>query len=102
MIKHVLAILIAATFPAMAAENVASRHEVRFEGETFDCGQIKDAGKVRRFIHSTPPAKYIPEFEPAAGDPLLNSWMITYRIICEGGYHQPNVLARLGAKRAVR
>ncbi|MFZ1109057.1 MAG: hypothetical protein WAN43_12035 [Rhodomicrobium sp.] len=102
MIKHGLAILIATTFPAMAAENVASRHQVRFEGETFDCGTIERAGKVSRFIHSIPPAKYVPEFEPAAGDPLHNSWMITYRIICEGGYRQPAETARGGHKRIVR
>ena len=86
MFKHSLAILIATTIPAMAANNVLSSHELRFEQETFVCGTMEDSGKVRRFIHSTPVAKYVPEFEPAAEDPLFPSWIITYRIICEGGF----------------
>ena len=95
MLKHSLAILIATAVPAMAADNVLSSHEVRFEQESFICGQINDSGKVRRFIHSTPPAKYIPEF---ATDPMAKSWDITYRIICEGAI-QPPITARLNHKR---
>jgi hypothetical protein len=98
MLKHSLAILIATAVPAMAADNVLSSHEVRFEQESFICGQINDSGKVRRFIHSTPTAKYIPEFEPAATDPIAKSWDITYRIICEGAI-QPPITARLNHKR---
>ncbi len=99
MFKSSIAILIAATIPAMAASNVVSRHEVRYEDQTFICGKIEHRGAVRRFIQSIPPAKYIPEFEPRAGDPLAESWLITYRIICEGGYQQPNLTAKLGRKR---
>jgi hypothetical protein len=98
MLKHSLAILIATAVPATAADNVLSSHEVRFEQEDFICGKINDSGKVRRFIHSTPPAKYIPEFEPAATDPMAKSWDITYRIICEGAI-QPPITARLNHKR---
>ena len=98
MFKHSLAILIATTIPAMAANNVLSSHEVRLEGDTFICGKMMDSGKVRRFIHSTPVAKYVPEYEPAASDPLAKSWAITYRDICELG-HQPNVTANVGRKR---
>ncbi len=98
MLKYPLAILIATAVPAMAADNVVSSHVVRFEKESFICGQIKDAGKVRRFIHSTPTAKYIPELEPAATDPTAKSWDITYRIICEGDTQLP-LTARLHHKR---
>ena len=98
MLKHSLAILIATAVPAMAADNVLSSHEVRFEQETFICGQINDLGTIRRFIHSTPTAKFIPEFEPAATDPMAKSWDITYRIICEGAI-QPPITARLNHKR---
>ena len=98
MLKHSLAILMATAVPAMAADNVLSSHVVSFEQESFTCGQINNSGKVRRFIHSTPTAKYIPEFEPAATDPMAKSWDITYRIICEGAI-QPPITARLNHKR---
>ncbi len=98
MLKHSLAIVIATAVPAMAADNILSSHEVRFEQESFICGQINDSGKVRRFIHSTPTAKYSPELEPAATDPMAKSWDITYRIICEGAI-QPPITARLNHKR---
>ena len=94
-----IAMVIATTIPAVAADNIVSRHEVRFEDQTFICGKIEDRGKVRRFIHSIPQAKYIPEFEPRADDPLAESWLITYRIICEGGHQRANVTARAGHKR---
>ena len=58
-------------------------HQVQFEGITFFCGTIGDAPEPRRFIHSVPEAKHIPKYEPAAGDPLRQSWLIAYRIICE-------------------
>ena len=99
MLKHSLAILIATAVPAMAADNVVASHVVQFEQETFICGQIKEtSGKVVRFIHSEPGAKYIPEFQPAADDPLAKSWDITYRIICEGAV-QPPITTRLNQKR---
>lgn len=98
MLKLSLAILISTIVPAMAANNVLSSHEVRFEQETFICGQTNVSGTVRRFIHSIPTAKYIPEFEPAASDPLAKSWDITYRIICEGAI-QPPITARLRNRR---
>ncbi len=99
MLKHSLAILIATAVPAMAADNVLSSHKVQFEHESFICGELKAAsGKVVRFIHSTPPAKYVPEFEPAATDPLAKSWDITYRIICDGAMRPP-ITARLHHKR---
>ena len=63
------------------------------------CGEMKaSSGKVIRFIHSTPSAKYIPEFEPAATDPMAKNWDITYRIIYEGAI-QPPITARLNHKR---
>ncbi len=98
MLKHSLTILIATAVPAMAADKVLSSHVVRFDQESFVCGQINDSGIVRRFIHSTPTAKYIPEFEPAATDPMAKSWDITYRIICDGAI-QPPITARLSHKR---
>ncbi len=99
MLKQSLAILIATTIPAMAASKILSVREVRFEHETFTCGEIKMAsGKVIRFIYSTPPAKYIPEYEPSARDPLAKSWDITYRVIC-GGVRRPPITARLNHKR---
>ncbi len=98
MIKLPLALLIATAVPAMAANNVISSHEVRFEQENFICGTVNESGTVRRFIHSTPTAKYIPEFEPPATDPMAKSWDITYRIICEGAV-QPPITARLSGKR---
>jgi len=99
MLKTSLAILIATAVPALAADNVLSSHVVSFEQESFICGEMKaSSGKVVRFIHSTPTAKYIPEFEPAATDPMAKSWDITYRIICEGAI-QPPITARLNQKR---
>ena len=99
MLKYALAILVATTIPTLAGSRVLSLHEVRFEQETFICGKIKGvSGRVVRFIHSTPTAKYIPEFEPAATDPMAKSWDITYRIICEGAI-QPPITARLNEKR---
>ena len=95
MLKQTLAILVATTVPALATDIVSS-HEVRFDQVSFVCGEKNDSGKVVRFIHSTPGAKYIPEDELAAADPLSKSWDITYRIICEGGYRKPNLAANLG------
>ena len=68
MLKTSVAILIA-TALTLAADKVVSRHEVRFQDHTFICGEIKNLGKIRQFIHSIPEAKYIPEFEPQADDP---------------------------------
>ena len=59
-------------------------HEVRLEGMTFLCGEIQDGKQIRGFMHSVPPAKYIPGEEPAAGDPLRPSWLLVHRIICDG------------------
>ena len=99
MLRASIAILIATTISALAANNVVFRHEVRFQDQTFICGEIKERGKTRRFVHSIPEAKYIPEFEPRAGDPLARSWQITYRIICEEGYRPPPLTAHLSRKR---
>jgi len=60
-------------------------HVVRFDQIVFICGKQNNDSGNRRFIHSVPEAKYIPEFEPPSGDPLLPSWLVTYRIICEQG-----------------
>jgi hypothetical protein len=99
MLKYSLAVLIATAVPAAAASTILSPHEVRFEEETFLCGAVEQAGKIRRFIRSTPRAESIPEFEPQAGDPLRDSWLITYRIICETGHRAPNQTAHAGQKR---
>ena len=99
MLRTSIAILVATTIPALAADKVVSRHEVRFQDQTFICGEIKDQGKIRRYIQSIPEAKYIPEFEPRASDPLAKSWLITYRILCEGDYRRPNLTARLNRRR---
>lgn len=99
MLKSSLALLIATAAPALAADHGAAKHEVRFEDQTFICGSVSEGGKIRRFIHSIPPAKYIPELEPRTSDPLAPSWRITYRIICEGGHERPNLTAHLGRRR---
>jgi hypothetical protein len=57
-------------------------HQVHFEGITFTCVKGGSLGQ-ERFILSSPEAKYIPKAEPAPGDPLRQSWLIVYRIICE-------------------
>ena len=101
MFKHSLAILALTTIPAMAAGNNVTSHDVRFDQVSFTCGEMNQNGKVVRFIHSDPGAKYIQEFQPAADDPLAKSWDITYRIICEGGYNQP-VTAHAGSKGSLR
>ncbi len=101
MLKHALAIFVATTVPALAADNIVSSHEVRFEHVSFVCEEKNESGKLVRFIHATPGARYIPGHELGADDPLAKSWDITYRIICEGGYKQ-NASARLGAQRSVR
>ncbi|MFZ1107540.1 MAG: hypothetical protein WAN43_04230 [Rhodomicrobium sp.] len=102
MLKQALAVLIVTATPALAADGVMSSHEVRFDQVSFNCGEIAQAGKVVRFIHSNPGAKYIPEFQPAADDPLAKSWDIAYRIICEGGYRESNITAHAGRKGSVR
>jgi hypothetical protein len=86
MLKKALAVLIVTATPALASGAVVSSHEVRFDQISFTCGEMNQGGKVVRFIHSNPGAKYIPELQPAASDPLAKSWNITYRIICEDGY----------------
>jgi hypothetical protein len=101
MLKHALAVLLATSAPALAADTVVSSHEVRFDQIAFTCGEMKRGGKIVRYIHASPGAKYIPEVQPAAGDPLARSWNITYRIICEGGYQQSSQTAHLGAKRSI-
>ena len=101
MFKHILAIFVATTVPAFAADNIVSSHEVRFEHVSFVCEEKNESGKLVRFIHASPGARYIPEHELAADDPLAKSWDITYRIICEGGYQQPT-LAQLSTQRSVR
>ena len=97
MFKYALALLALTTIPAMATDNIVSTHEVRFKQVSFTCGEINQSGKVVRFIRSDPSAKYIPEFRPAADDPLTKSWDITYRIICEGGYQQPSITLYSGS-----
>jgi hypothetical protein len=99
MLKVSIAILIATTTSALAANTVVFRHEVRFQDQIFICGEVQDRGKIRRYIYSIPETKYIPEVEPRAGDPLAQSWQITYRIICEGDYRRPHLTAHLGRKR---
>jgi hypothetical protein len=99
MLKASIAILIATTTSLPAANTVVFKHEVRFQDQTFICGEIEDRGKIQRFIHSIPEAKYIPEFEPKAGHPLARSWQITYRIICEEGYRRSPLTAHLSRKR---
>ena len=47
MLKASIAILIAATTPALAANTVVFRHEVKFQDQTFICGEIKSRGKFR-------------------------------------------------------
>ena len=101
MLKQGLAILAITTVPAMAADNVVSSHEVRFDQVAFTCGEMNQGGKVVRFIHSNPGSKYIGETQPAADDPLAKSWDVTYRIICEGGYNQP-VTAHAGSRGSLR
>jgi hypothetical protein len=101
MLKHSLAILALTTMPALAAGNVISSHEVRFDQVSFTCGEMDQGGKVVRFIQSDPGAKYIQEIQPSADDPLAKSWDITYRIICEGGYNHP-VSAHAASKGSVR
>lgn len=101
MLKQALAILAITAAPAMAADSVVSSHEVRFDQVSFTCGEMNQAGKVVRFIHSNPGAKYIQEMQPAADDPLAKSWDVTYRIICEGGYNQP-VTAHAGGRGSLR
>ena len=101
MFRHTLAIFVATTVPALASDNVVSSHEVRFEHVSFVCEEKNESGKLVRSIHATPGARYIPEHELAADDPLAKSWGITYRIICEGGYQQ-STLARLGYQRFFR
>ena len=91
MFKYSLAMLAFSAIPAMATDNLVSTHKVRFDQVSFTCGEITRSGKVVRFIRSDPEAKYVPEFRPAANDPLAKSWDITYRIICEGGYRQPTI-----------
>ena len=61
----------------------AISRRVQFDGITFVCGTIGDGTELRRFIHSDPATKYLPESEPAESDPLRRSWLIVYRIICE-------------------
>ncbi len=99
MLKTSVAILVATTISTYAADKVVSRHEVRYQDQIFICGEIEDQGKIRRFIHSIPEAKYIPEFEPQAGDHLSKSWLITYRIICKEGYSRPKVTAGVNRRR---
>lgn len=101
MLKQSLAILALTTIPAMAADNIVSSNEVRFDQVAFTCGEIDQNGKVVRFIRSNPGAKYIQEFQPAADDHLAKSWDITYHIVCEGGYHQP-ITAHAGSKGSLR
>ncbi len=94
-----LTLMLATTIPAFAADKVVSRHEVRYQDQIFICGEVKDKGRIRRYIHSIPEAKYIPELEPRASDPLAKSWLITYRILCEKDHVKPNLTARLNRKR---
>ena len=57
-----IAILAPATIPTFAVDKVMSRHEVRCQDQV--CGDIKDNGIIRRFVHAIPEAKYIPESNP--------------------------------------
>ena len=98
MLKISAAILLFAT-PALGADKVISSHEVKYQDQTFICGEVQDQGRIRRYIHSIPEAKYIPEFEPSRDDPLARSWQITYRIICEGGSRRPHLTANAGRRK---
>jgi len=102
VLKQTLAALIVTAAPALAADNVVTSHEVRFDRLSFVCEEKNESGKLVRFIHATPGAQYIPEHELAADDPLAKSWDITYRIICEGGYQKTGTLANLRNQHSVR
>ncbi len=49
MLRTSVAMLIATTVPALAADKVVSSHEVRFQDQAFICGEVNDRGKIRRF-----------------------------------------------------
>ncbi len=100
MLKHAFAILVATTLPATAAGKIIAVREVRFNQEIFICGEVQASGRIVRFIHSTPPAKYIPEYEPPARDPLAKSWAITYRIICGGNAKGQKLATHVKRKRS--
>ena len=102
MLKQTLAVLVVTTVPALAADTVVSSHEVRFDRVSFVCEEKNEFGKLVRFIHTTPGARYIPEHELAADDPLAKSWDISYRIICEGGYRQTGNFADVRNQYSVR
>ena len=97
-VSSTAAVLTAAPIPAAAADTV-STHTVQFDKVSFMCGEANESGKVVRFIHATPEAKYLPEYEPDATDPLAKSWGIIYRNICERGAHQPTLAAYVSDKR---
>ena len=94
---HLLAIT--TTTPARAADTILSSRTVQFDQVSFTCGETNDSGKVVRFIRAAPALKYLPEFEPAATDPLSKSWNIVYRNICDRGASQPSLTANLSDNR---
>jgi hypothetical protein len=96
-----LAALAVTAAPALAGEIVSS-HDVRLDRVSFVCGEMNEGGKLVRFMRSTPGAKYLPEYEPAAGDPLARSWDIAYRLICEGSSRDPVTFAKMKTQRSVR
>jgi hypothetical protein len=49
MLKHALAIFVATTIPALAADNLVSRHEVRFDHVSFVCEKKDESGKLVRY-----------------------------------------------------
>jgi hypothetical protein len=48
MLKHSLAILAISTIPAMAADNIVSSHDVRFDQVSFTCGEAAPQFRTAR------------------------------------------------------
>jgi hypothetical protein len=112
MLKQTLAILVASTVPALAADTVVGqaqplrsgeRQQVyAYEKQTFICGQTTDKEGKRRSLVGEPYEPRLPMWEPKKDDPLWTTWDITFKIVCKNFDQQPNTNTASGDQRSVR
>ena len=112
MFKHIFAIFMATTIPALAADTVAGqarqlgnseRHQTyAYEKEVFICGETAEKEGKRRSLVGEPYEPRIPMWEPKQDDPMWKTWDIIFKIVCKNFDQQPNVDTALDNQRSVR
>jgi len=108
MLKHTLAILVATTIPALAADTAqqprnSERHQTyAYDKETFICGETSETEGKRRSLVGEPYEPRLPMWEPKKDDPLWQTWDIVFKIVCKNFDQQRNIDTASDNQRSTR